>query len=261
MSSTPPSLPRDHDRRRPGRLLARRRGLPNGRAVLGGLLVTVAAVGTFAVASSRDDADRARYVVVARAVAPGARLTAADLALRPLALDADVASQSFTDPAAITGAVALGPLGAGQLLPRAGVALPSAGAADLPPSHELTIPVPIDRLPAGVRRGETVAVLATYGSGSEARTVVTVQQARVLAIGDAGDGVATRGTARLTVALADPTDVVETAHAAQVAELTIVRATLADGPLPATFAEPSTRAGPGTTSSGATGSGTVRAAS
>ncbi len=225
------------------RVLHRRHALPNGRAVLGAVLLTVAGVGTFAVASSHGDTDTTRYVVVTRAVAPGATLGAGDVTLRPLSLDVDTAAQAFTDTDALTGAVALGPLGPGQLLPRAGVALRSAGGADLAPGHELTITLPASRLPVGLRRGENVAVLATYGSGTDARTVVTVQGARVLGVGEAGESLVERSTARLTLALPDAPVVLETAHAAQVAELTVVRSTFATDALPAVYPEPGTRAG------------------
>lgn len=248
-----PEEPR-HDAR-PGlqRFLQRRRGLPNGRAVVGALLLTLAGVGTFAAASHRADSSAVRYVTVARAVAPGARITIADLEVRPLSLDRVVAENAFTNPTRLIGAVALAPLGAGQLVQRAEVAtVPTVDGQAIPPGHELTIAVPTDRMPTGLRRGERVAVLATYGSGSAARTVTTVQHALVLAVGDAGDTLAARGSARLTLALQHPDDVVETAHAAQVAGLTVVRTTFAGSDLPATFSveTPSTKSLVGTKSAG-----------
>ena len=235
-----PVKPRSAARSGIQKVLHRRRGLPNGRAVLGAVLLTVAGVGTFAAASNRADSSTVGYVIVTRPVAPGARITADDLAERAMSLDPVVAENAFTDRERLTGAVALAPLGAGQLVQRAEVSTASTiDGKPAAPAHELTIPVPTDRMPTGLRRGERVAVLATYGSGADARTVVTVQQALVLAVGEAGDTLAARGSARLTVALENPVDVVETAHAAQVAELTIVRTTLADSELPTTFtAEP-----------------------
>ena len=242
-----PLSPRHRDAARvPGlqRLVQRRRGLPNGRAVVGALLLTMAGVGTFAAANHRSDSSAVRYVTVARAGAPGARIQVADLEVRPLSLDPVVADNAFTDPTRLIGAVALAPLGAGQLVQRAEVAtVPTVDGRALPPGHELTIPVPTDRMPTGLRRGERVAVLATYGSGSDARTVTTVQHALVVAVDAAGDTLATRGSARLTLALEHPEEVVETAHAAQVADLTVVRTTLANSDLPATFsvATPNTK--------------------
>jgi hypothetical protein len=255
-SGGPPPAPLARPRR-----LARRRGLPSGRSVLGAVLVVTAGLGTFATASARHEADRARYVVVTRSVAPGTRLAAGDLTLRPLGLDADTAQQAFRDPAALVGAVALGPLGAGQVLPRSGVALVGDTGRDLGPANELTIAVPAERLPPGLRRGETVAVLATMGSGADARTTVTVQGARVLGVGETDGTVTGRGSARLTVALADATDVVETAHAAHVAELSIVRTTFAAGALPATYPETPPIRATGGAAGGASTAATATAAS
>ncbi len=218
------------------RVVMRRRTLPNGRAVVGALLVVVAGVGSFAVATRPGDTTAASYVVLVRPVGPGQRITAADLTMRTMTLDPAVADNAFSDPARVAGAVALAPLGAGQLLQRAEVATASSvdGTA-LPPAHELTIPVPSDRMPTGLRRGEAVAVLATYAGSGDARTIVTVQRALVLAVSEAGGSLTARGATRVTLALTQPEDVVETAHAAQVAELTLVRATLAAADLPATF--------------------------
>lgn len=243
------------------RSLQRRHSLPNGRAVVGALLLLVAGIGSFALAHRQGAVTRTSYAVLVHAVAPGARLAAGDLELRPMALDPSVAANAYTDTGRLTGAVALGPLAAGDLVQRSEIAPPSTvdGAA-VGPSHELTIPVPSDRMPAGLRRGESIAVLATYGNSADARTLVTVQHAIVLGVSDPGDGLASRGTTRLTLSLADPTDVIETAHAAHVAELTIVRATLATSDLPSSYSVPSAKASTGvggTAATGATGTSTT----
>jgi len=63
-----PLSPRHRDAARvPGlqRFVQRRRGLPNGRAVVGALLLTMAGVGTFAAANHRSDPSAIRYVTVA----------------------------------------------------------------------------------------------------------------------------------------------------------------------------------------------------
>lgn len=231
----------------PTRILRRTRPLPNGRAVVGALLIAVAGVGAFATAQRADADPATRYVVVTRAVAPGARLGADDLALRAMTLDPTVAEHAYLDPTRLVGSVTLAPLAAGQLLQRAELApATTVDGTALAPGHELTIPVPTGRMPVGLRRGEAVAVLATYGTGNDARTVVTVQRATVLAVGDPGDSLTARGSATLTLALPAPEAVLETAHAAQVADLTIVRATQADADLPPTYAtEPARPAGSG----------------
>ena len=62
----------------PGRVLRRRKGLPDSRAMLGALLVAAAVVGIFAAYSGPRGASRA-YVVAARAIRPGDPFTPGDL--------------------------------------------------------------------------------------------------------------------------------------------------------------------------------------
>jgi hypothetical protein len=57
----------------------------------------------------------------------------------------------------------------------------------------------------------------------------------VLSLETDGNTIGTQRSARLTVLLADPEMVIETVHASQAADLTIVRTTQADAPLPNTF--------------------------
>lgn len=212
--------------------IARRRALPTGRALFGALLITAAALGAFALANRNRDAGTANYVVATRPIAPGARIERSALERRTLRLDPTVAAGAFVDADRLAGAVALGPIGAGSLIQSSAVAL--ATTADGAPlaGHEFTFPVPKDRVPPSLKRGEKVAVLATYGSGSDTRTITTVQQAVVVAFDADGDAIGTRSTARLTLSLPDANAVVETAHASQVADLTIVRTSFASAPLP-----------------------------
>jgi hypothetical protein len=213
----------------PRRPVPRRRGGPNGRALLGALLVTVAAVGAFALARSGMAPPTTRYAVAVRAVAPGERLGVDDLELRAVELPESLRRLAFTDPSRLVGAVTLGPLGADQLVQAPGVALDTDARTAIGARHEVTFPVARDRVPGVLRRGERVAVLATFGTGNDARTVVSVPDAVVLAFEADGDGIGARGTARLTLALPDAALVLDAVHATQVAEVSVVRATLADG--------------------------------
>src|SRR5690606_15904534 len=74
------------------------RGLPSSRAAVGGLLVAVAAIGTWAAATGGAGAGTARYVVTRRPVAPGVELTADDLALLEVDLPDRLRSSAFDDP-------------------------------------------------------------------------------------------------------------------------------------------------------------------
>jgi hypothetical protein len=236
---TPPGA--EATARPPSRTLGRRTSLPNGRAVLGALLVTLAALGTYVVAAGDDGGPRDRFAVVVRAVSPGARITTADLVFRPMTLDPDVRAHAFADAGRLEGAVALAPLSPGQLLQTSLVAAATTSGGVALAAHEFSFPVPRDRTPPGLRRGEKIAILATYGTGPDAATVVTVQGATVLAYDREDAGMGAGPSARLTVALADPDAVMQTAHASQVAELTVVRATQTDAPLPDRYVRPSTR--------------------
>src|SRR5688500_7653472 len=64
-----------------GRVIRRRRPLPGNRAVVGGFLVAVAIVGTFATVSSAGDDHRITLVVARDDLAVGDRITADDLAV------------------------------------------------------------------------------------------------------------------------------------------------------------------------------------
>jgi len=223
---------RDHDR---GRSIGPRRSLPSSRAVVGALLITVAAVGAFAIAQRGQAQPSTRYVVITAAVAPGARIDASAVATRAMDLDAGVAAHAFRDARQVVGAVALAPMSPGQLVQAPDIALADKVEGQVLVGHELTFPVERDRVPQNLHRGERVAVLATYGTGSDARTATTAQQAIVLSFDTDSDNIGTQRTARLTLLLSDPSTVIETVHASQAADITIVRTTQADTALPDTF--------------------------
>ena len=217
------------------RSITPRRALPSSRAVVGALLITVAAVGAFALGQRGSGATATRYVVITKAIAAGSRIDESTVAIRAMDLDADVAGQAFRDIKLVVGAVALAPMNAGQLVQGADLAPAIKIDGQVLIGHELTFPVERDRVPQNLRRGERVAVLATYGTGNEARTTTTAQQAVVLSFETDGDTIGTKRSARLTVLLSDPAMVIETVHASQAADITIVRTTQTDEALPSTF--------------------------
>ncbi len=143
-----------------------------GRAALGGTLVTIAALGTFVVASGSSTATPPRFVVARRAIAIGAVLHPDDVELRPIDLDPAQAVHALADAAAITGKVATGPIAVGELVQRGSVtdAPPDAGV------DEVTISLAADRALAGrLAVNDVVDVLATY----DRCTVAVVRGARV----------------------------------------------------------------------------------
>lgn len=203
------------------RQVRRRHNLPGSRAVVGGLLVAVAAVGLFAAYTSASGGPRQSYVVAARPIAAGTRIQAGDLASEPMQLPARLQARAFKDASVLVGATAVTKLEAGELVqPSAVVA--KAGDA---PGRELSFPVERGHLSATLEEGERVDLLATFGSGNESFTNMVLQDAQIVSIERAKSGVGDPGTAVVAVTVINEGDEVALAHAIQQAKLTVVRAT------------------------------------
>ncbi|MDH3756170.1 MAG: SAF domain-containing protein [Acidimicrobiia bacterium] len=222
--STPAGLPAANT-------IARRRGLPTGRAVLGALLVAVAAIGLFVAyreAVGEPDTD---YVILEAAVEPGERITAADVRIEAIDLPPEVGATAFTSIDQVVGAVAITPLASETIVPRDNVLLLAPGEEpESPPWREMSFGIGIDHAVDGrLRPGERIDMIATYSTQSEAETVVVFRDAPVLRVSEGEGGVlsSTDGLV-ITVALVDPAEVLATINAVDDAdEITVIRATKA----------------------------------
>lgn len=212
----------------PVRSVRRRRGLPGGRAVVGGLLVAVAAVGMFAASSRSGVGPRHSYVVATQDLPAGVRLQSSDLQLVAMDLGPALRAHAFETRQVLLGATLVAPLGAGELVQASAVVARKGDAA----SRELSFTLERGRVSPGIKEGERADLLATWNSGNDAFTSVVVRQALIVAIerprASSGDG----GPTTVTVSVDDPNDALALAHATQQAKLTLVRATGAP-PLPA----------------------------
>lgn len=213
------------------RSIVSRRSLPNGRALVGALLVTIAAVGAFVFSTRGESGPGNEYLVLLRDVDAGSAVNVADLAYEPMTLSPQLADIAFsstrTDTAAqLDGATALRFMHAGALL-----LAPDLRAADPVPGtdttrvHELTLPVPLDRTPEVLKRGDRVTVLA-YDSHNDASWTV-VEDGPVLDYRTSSDTFGSSSHGLLTLALPDPATVVRSAHLSFY-ELTVVLTTRAD---------------------------------
>lgn len=211
----------------PARTVRRRRGLPGTRAVVGGLLVASAAVGLFAAASRSGEGPRHSYVVARQELAAGTRLQAADLELVPMDLAPALRSRVFDAAQPLVGATLVAPLGAGELVQSSAVVARKGESS----SRELSFTLERGRVGAGIKQGERADLLATYGTGNDAFTVVVVRQALLVAIERPRTSSGDSGPATVTVAVDDPADALALAHALQLGKITLVRATGAP-PLP-----------------------------
>lgn len=199
----------------------RRRPLPGGRALVGGLLVALSAVGIFA-GYLGATADESRLYAVARAdLAVGHRITAGDLGRARLELPPSVDQLAFAQPGTLVGAVVLGPVGRGELLQRSDVLVGGDVAGT---GREISFPVEAARAVDGqLRTGELIDVLATYGSGADAFTAVIARGARIAGRSEPTGGLAGTGEQVVTLSVADAGTTLAIAHAANAGTLSLVR--------------------------------------
>lgn len=229
---------------RAGHLVRPRRSLPSGRAVVGGLLVTVAALGTFLAARGAADGPGTGYVVATRPLDTGERIDPGELRIQSLDLPNELAAQAFNGVEELEGAVALAPLRPDELVQRSAV-LPSTsgGATAARSGREFSFSLPRDHAVDGtLNRGERVDLLATYGRDERAVTTVVVRDATVTRIDNrAESGIGGTADVTVTLALADADEVLRATHATDVATVTLVRATRSVGtdPGPDRYAGPS----------------------
>jgi Flp pilus assembly protein CpaB len=200
----------------------RGRPVPGSRAIVGGVLVAVAMLASFAVAANRGHGPAGRVVVVRRAVAYGAPLHADDLAIERVDLPPDLAKATLHRISEAAGGIALAPLQAGDMVERSSLSFSSAA-----PDREVSFPVDRARAVDGhLQAGEAVDILATYGTGLTARTLVVARRVRLVDVdADAHQALDPSGKIIVTVALRDPDAVLAATHAAQVGSITLIRAT------------------------------------
>lgn len=206
------------------------RRLPGGRAVVGGFLVAVSAVGVFAAYTSAASSPNGSYATVSVDVQAGDRLSSAELVLVPLELPDEQRRLAFPDLGLLEGAIALAPLAAGQLIQTSDVAKPAGAPERAQISLSLDPGNALGGDPALLGEGERVAVIVTYTQGGSPQTTTVSDDAIVVRVIDGRDRVG--GGAGLTVVLAvTPDDLEPLAQAAAAGVVSIARVTgVAQGP-------------------------------
>lgn len=227
------------------RALRRHRALPGGRAVVGGFLVALAAVGIFAGYTGATADTREPYFVARRDLPLGHRIARSDLATLPMDLPALLRARSYRDASQLVGAVVIGPVSKGELLQASDVLAQRDGGGD----RQISFPIdPARAVDGRLRPGEFVDVLATYGTGADGYTVVVVRGARVADRSAAGGSLADGDDDVVTLAVAGPSDTLAVAHAVNAGAVTLVRT--AGPPAGADAGPPSTYTSPGAAESG-----------
>lgn len=200
------------------RYLPRRSVLPSGRALLGGVLVAAAAVGTFAAWRQASGAPDTSYVVARHLLHPGQRLAEDDLRLERVALPASMADAAFSDAGDVIGRVALGPIGEDGLLQAAQL---SESPSDVDHWVEVSFTLPRDRAVDGrLRSGDRVDVFVTRDD----HTSLVLEYIQLIDIRDAGGSSLVASTdVTVTVGLEDATRRVDLIQAVRAGDVTFVR--------------------------------------
>ncbi len=204
-------------------------GKPNSRTIVGGLLVSTAALAAFLIVTGAGGTPQQSIVISRRALVAGERLDTSTLMTTTVERKTANSLHGFTTVDQLAGAIALAPIGEGELVQRS--AILTGGQSE--PTREFSFPIDRDRaLNGDLRPGERVDILATYGSGTDATTTVLARDANVIRITDAKSGaLGSSGKLIITLALASADQLLDTVHAAQVASITVVRSTLAGNTL------------------------------
>ena len=216
-------------------VLRSRRRLPSGRAVAGGFLVSVAALGSFLLATRGQGEPTGRFVVVARDITPGTTLTAADLVIIAVDLPEEQARVTARSTSQLLGAVTRGPLTKGSFVSAGEVAVATPEAAELTaPYRELSLAVASDRAVGGtIRPGDRIDVLSS-GDGA---TFVLAQRVLVINVTSGGNSLG-GDHFTITLALENPASVLAIAHGATNDKLTLVRSTRSEDALPGSYTGP-----------------------
>jgi Flp pilus assembly protein CpaB len=193
---------------------------PSARAILGGLLITVAAVGTFTAWRQASGLPDTTYVTARQPLESGHRLSEGDLDVERIALPGALAQAAFTEVDDVVGRVTLGPIGEGELLQVSQV----SDAAEVPDPHvEVSFTLPRDRAVDGrLRSGDRIDVFVTRDD----ITGPVLERVQVIAITDGGGSSLVSGTdVTITIGLEDPTRRTDLIHAVRAGEVTLVRST------------------------------------
>lgn len=204
------------------RLPRPRRGLPDSRAVVGGLLVATAALGSWWVTAGAGQATPTSYLVAARPIDPGQRINADDVRFLPLTLSPAVAASAFTDARAVAGSVALGPIGAGGLIQEHTIGPSTGTRSGREISFAVETPWAVD---GALRSGDRIDVFATSTESADGRTTKVLAGVVVRHLSSTGGGLGEPTGLTITVAVDDLTDLDAAVSALRIADLTVARAT------------------------------------
>jgi Flp pilus assembly protein CpaB len=198
--------------------------LPGPRSIFGGLLVLVAMLGTFAVATNMDGRDEHPVVIAARDVPAGSTLRRSDLVIQQMRLSPGTLARTTSDPDRLVGTVLLGPVARGELVQQGAV----RDKRDDTTPFEVSFATPQARALGGdLRSGETVDVLAASraGNDSSGTAKVVASDVHVLRVTQSGTSLGKSGDVTVTLGVASRADAVSIGSAVDAGDITLIRTT------------------------------------
>ena len=204
---------------RPERRVERRIGLPSGRAVIGGLLMAIAAIGTFLAYADATADDTIEVLIAARDLRPGETISARDVRVVGVDLPGDVRGLFGAVDAAV-GRQVVAPVDAGEFLQASATATTPAGGESL----EIVLALPGNRAVGRLQAGERVDVFSTWGG---AVTELVAVDARVLEVnGGSGPLLSSGEQVVVRLALTDFAQVEALVHAQAAGDITMIRSAI-----------------------------------
>lgn len=209
----------DHDAAQvSARRVERRVGLPSGRAVIGGLLMALAAIGTFLAYAGATADDSIDVLIATRDLTSGELITADDVELVPVELPAGVRGLFGATEAAV-GRQVVAPVDAGEFLLASATVMPTVGEETL----EVAVALSGTRAAGRLRAGDRVDVFSTWSG--EVTELIAVD-ARVLEVRGGESALGGGDTVVVRLAVADFAQVEALVHAQAAGDLTMIRATI-----------------------------------
>lgn len=201
------------------RRVERRVGLPSGRAVVGGLLMALAAVGTFLAYSAATADDTIDVLIAAHSLRIGDTITTADVELVAVDLPSEVRGL-FGNPDAAIGRQVVAAVNQGEFLHASATVSPVDGEESL----EVAVSLPGNRAVSGLAAGERVDIFSTW-SGDVTELIAV--DARVLEFsGDSGVLLSGSDQVVVRLALADFGQVEAIVHAQAAGDITMIRSAI-----------------------------------
>lgn len=200
----------------------------SGRALVGGLLIALATVGALLLSGAKEES-LVPVVVATEVIEAGTPLGPDLLETVEMALPEALINNTFGQVDVLHGTVARSHLEPGDLIQRGSIITATAAQRLAAPAREISLRLESDRVVDGnLENGDRIDVLATYGTGASAYTVVVLSDAAVLSVRALDSSLGSSRTVVLTLALPSRADTVALAHAVDVANVTIVRTTTAE---------------------------------